>query len=514
MSGSAVTPLNIRSQRPAAADPASIGGRSGALGAGAVDARSGPGADSEFASRLNRKLQTRKARADTPDDSAPGAQDLQSSSAASAAVDQANAAHTRNSADKLDGEAQAEPQSSEQVDASESDHEGNQATKTQSTAKPSAGTMTSASSGARSTASRAMPHARAAAARPDDSQKTSGDTDVQVADSAAETGEALEPADASQQAARSQMNAAVGVTQTAPQTGTATREKGTQLEGVPDHAAGIDGAASADTSAGTPVPDFGAEATAAASPDKASSPFKLIFENPAQAGAAKLAGDGVGTSLAKDHSAVAQGGAASHTDSSASSLPALVSRGMSAVLAQRGGSLTLRLTPDTLGSLKIQMDVSQGVVSVRLETVTEQARQLLSQHLDTLRSALESKGLSVDKLGVHLSPGGPLEAAQGSAAGSAGLGSGAGSAHDQGGNHAGAGSQKGHEPGADAQGFDAGGERSRGWLGHGGRGQGHGGQTNTGGAGDAAAGGQVSPDEFASLAAGWSRVRLGVRAVG
>jgi flagellar hook-length control protein FliK len=78
-------------------------------------------------------------------------------------------------------------------------------------------------------------------------------------------------------------------------------------------------------------------------------------------------------------------------------------RGLSAVLQQGGGTLVLRLTPATLGALTIQLDLSGTHVGVRVEASTAQAHELLSQQLNMLKSSLEAKGLTVDRLQVHIS---------------------------------------------------------------------------------------------------------------
>jgi flagellar hook-length control protein FliK len=85
--------------------------------------------------------------------------------------------------------------------------------------------------------------------------------------------------------------------------------------------------------------------------------------------------------------------------------PALASirRGLGTVLSQRGGSLTMRLTPATLGSVRIDMAIDGTTVNVRIEAGTSQAQDLLKQNLTSLRTALEARGLVVDRLGVHVS---------------------------------------------------------------------------------------------------------------
>lgn len=76
-------------------------------------------------------------------------------------------------------------------------------------------------------------------------------------------------------------------------------------------------------------------------------------------------------------------------------------RAMRSVVNQRGGSLTLRLNPPELGDLRIRLEMTQHVVSARLETSTDAVRQLLQQQLPQLHSALSSHGLTVDQIQVQ-----------------------------------------------------------------------------------------------------------------
>lgn len=177
-------------------------------------------------------------------------------------------------------------------------------------------------------------------------------------------------------------------------------------------------------------------------------------------------------------------------------LESLVSRGLSASLAQRGGTLTMRLLPDSLGAMRIQMDVQQGVVRVSMDVANAQAHRLLTDSLDTLRASLEARGLSVEKLGVTLTPSGHAAAA------SLGAGANAG-----GSNSPGTGDPNSQRQDANGQfsQHDAGDGRSRSWLGGDQRNQ-----ERPGGAGPHASIGTNAKDEsFGDL---WQRLRVGVDA--
>lgn len=77
-----------------------------------------------------------------------------------------------------------------------------------------------------------------------------------------------------------------------------------------------------------------------------------------------------------------------------------VARGLAAAMRQRDGTVTMRLAPGNLGPLKATVTVLGGSVVARLEPTTESARKLLDDSKDTLRTALEARGLHVDRIEV------------------------------------------------------------------------------------------------------------------
>jgi len=80
-------------------------------------------------------------------------------------------------------------------------------------------------------------------------------------------------------------------------------------------------------------------------------------------------------------------------------------RGLSAMVSQRGGVMNMRLQPPELGSLRVQMSIIQGTVSAQFTATTEHAQMLLERNLTVLRAALQSNGLTVERLGVQLASG-------------------------------------------------------------------------------------------------------------
>jgi flagellar hook-length control protein FliK len=77
-----------------------------------------------------------------------------------------------------------------------------------------------------------------------------------------------------------------------------------------------------------------------------------------------------------------------------------VMRGLHAMVNQKGGVMTMRLDPPELGSMRIQMVLQQGTVSAQFNVNTDQAQQLLNRNMQALKSALEARGLTVERLTV------------------------------------------------------------------------------------------------------------------
>lgn len=80
---------------------------------------------------------------------------------------------------------------------------------------------------------------------------------------------------------------------------------------------------------------------------------------------------------------------------------ARLARGLQSAVQQRGGAVTLRLTPPDMGTVRIQLQIQGGAVNAQFHTQTESARQMLTQQLGQLRQALEGQGLTVDRLAAQ-----------------------------------------------------------------------------------------------------------------
>lgn len=94
-------------------------------------------------------------------------------------------------------------------------------------------------------------------------------------------------------------------------------------------------------------------------------------------------------------------GAPTPSRSQEAQLAAQVQRGLFAALRQQGGSVTMRLAPDALGAMTVRLSVQGARVQATFEPTNEQAQRLLERSVETLRAALESKGLSVERITVQ-----------------------------------------------------------------------------------------------------------------
>jgi flagellar hook-length control protein FliK len=78
--------------------------------------------------------------------------------------------------------------------------------------------------------------------------------------------------------------------------------------------------------------------------------------------------------------------------------------GLKSELLPNGGTMHIRLDPPELGALQVKVSMQDGVMTAAFETSNDDATKLLSHSLTQLKHALESQGVSVDKLYVQQSP--------------------------------------------------------------------------------------------------------------
>ncbi|MDX9910872.1 MAG: flagellar hook-length control protein FliK [Phycisphaerales bacterium] len=81
-----------------------------------------------------------------------------------------------------------------------------------------------------------------------------------------------------------------------------------------------------------------------------------------------------------------------------------LSRGLAAALRSAGKEVTLRLTPEALGEVRVRVRFENGGVIARFEASDAKARSLLEQSVGSLRSAMESRGLGVERIEIGPGP--------------------------------------------------------------------------------------------------------------
>ncbi|MEN0019335.1 MAG: flagellar hook-length control protein FliK [Planctomycetota bacterium] len=123
------------------------------------------------------------------------------------------------------------------------------------------------------------------------------------------------------------------------------------------------------------------------------------------AAAARVDGVRAGLGDSAFRAAVERGKAKSATPATTrndrAAMEAQIARGLAAAMQRKDGTATLTLRPDGLGRLQVQVAVRQDVVTATFRATTEQARALLEASQLSLRGALESRGLQVDRLVIE-----------------------------------------------------------------------------------------------------------------
>lgn len=104
------------------------------------------------------------------------------------------------------------------------------------------------------------------------------------------------------------------------------------------------------------------------------------------------------------HGGATAGGSsrAAHATGRSEAFAAQVSRGLAAAMSRGAGDVTLRLNPESLGFLRVKLEVRPEGVAARFEASTDAARRLLVQNSETLRAALEARGWESAEIRVAL----------------------------------------------------------------------------------------------------------------
>jgi len=77
-----------------------------------------------------------------------------------------------------------------------------------------------------------------------------------------------------------------------------------------------------------------------------------------------------------------------------------IGRGLTAAFRQNTPQVTLWMSPETLGKVRIQLTFDQGTIAARFEATSDATKELLSQNMGALRDALQSRGLTATQIEV------------------------------------------------------------------------------------------------------------------
>ncbi|HZW09561.1 MAG TPA: flagellar hook-length control protein FliK [Phycisphaerales bacterium] len=80
---------------------------------------------------------------------------------------------------------------------------------------------------------------------------------------------------------------------------------------------------------------------------------------------------------------------------------AQLAQGLGAALRRGEGDVTLKLRPETLGELRVRVSVRGSEVDATIRASTIEAHRLLEQSVESLRAALEARGLHAGRIEVE-----------------------------------------------------------------------------------------------------------------
>lgn len=97
-------------------------------------------------------------------------------------------------------------------------------------------------------------------------------------------------------------------------------------------------------------------------------------------------------------------GSAAKQPPPSASFKSQLTQGLAAALREGRGEVTLKLSPRSLGEVRVQVRIDGGSVEASMRPATVEARALLEQSVETLRHALEARGLQVSKIEIEPVP--------------------------------------------------------------------------------------------------------------
>lgn len=86
---------------------------------------------------------------------------------------------------------------------------------------------------------------------------------------------------------------------------------------------------------------------------------------------------------------------------------------MEMLVSNRKSEVIVELKPETLGRVKVEVSLRDGVISARLMVENAEVGHLLNSHLGQLKETFQHRGLKLDQLSVHVGTGYDFEGSDG-----------------------------------------------------------------------------------------------------
>lgn len=93
-------------------------------------------------------------------------------------------------------------------------------------------------------------------------------------------------------------------------------------------------------------------------------------------------------------------GTAQLSEAEVSAAERQIGQGLTAAFRTNTPKVTLWMSPETLGKVRIHLTFDQGTISARFEATSDATKDLLAQNMGALRDALQSRGLAAQQIEV------------------------------------------------------------------------------------------------------------------
>ncbi|MBK7405775.1 MAG: flagellar hook-length control protein FliK [Phycisphaerales bacterium] len=129
-------------------------------------------------------------------------------------------------------------------------------------------------------------------------------------------------------------------------------------------------------------------------------------------GQQSMLGSPLGTGTGRGPASARRAAQSAPTRASGQAFRTQLVQGLAAALRRGTGEVVLKLRPASLGDVRVQLQLKGSSVDARIRASTSQAHQLLESSVDSLRAALESRGLHVGRIEIEPAPNSPNPGAE------------------------------------------------------------------------------------------------------